>query len=60
MIKREVAIPILLGIYAIELRRWLAEEDTAKGHAGNTRKGTVDHEKVFTDILAEGNNAKPT
>ena len=49
--KREIAIPIILGFYAIELRRWLAEDDTAEGHASNAVKGVIDHEKVMIEII---------
>ena len=48
---RDEAIPILLGFLNLEFRRWLAEEDTPKGHYDNIKKGIEDHKSVIIDIM---------
>ncbi len=60
--KREEAIPILLGFLALEFNRWLAEDDTPKGHIANAQRGVKDHGKVMEKVLVNderNNNYKP-
>lgn len=49
--KREVVTPIVLGFFALEFNRWLADEDTIEGHVANIVKGVKDHEKVTVEVV---------
>lgn len=58
--KREIAIPIILEFFEVELnRRWLAEDDTVEGHVANTVKGANDHKTVMENILNDNHARGP-
>jgi len=49
--KREEFIPVYLGFLSKTMPRWLAEEDTIKGHIANIRKMEPKHDSVLIEIL---------
>ena len=57
--KQEAAIPIILGFLAMQLPRWLAEEDTPEGHIENLEKNVSNHVSVMEKVLVENEHGKP-